>query len=214
MAASGCALGATSYLVRHGETASNLLVRYAGQSRESLTARGREQALGLAKRLTAYSVAEIWTSKIPRAAETAEILADVLGVTVRTEKRLGEIRMGPWEGLTETEVAEKHPTSFRVWQEHPDLLSLPGRETLEMVAARVRTVLVEARARRKPVVLVSHVAPIRVAVLIHLGLPLRLYKRIRVANTDCFAASGEPLDVRRLGQPASMRGELEPAALL
>ena len=52
-----------TYLVRHGQTASNVAQRYAGRSAEQLTEAGRSEVTQLANKLTACDMGEIWTSE-------------------------------------------------------------------------------------------------------------------------------------------------------
>jgi probable phosphoglycerate mutase len=201
---------AVALIARHGETPSNLAGRYAGRSKEPLTKRGRRQIRDLATRLSGYDVAEIWTSEISRGLESAELLAAALGVEVKVDSRLNEISMGPWEGLTELEVAKRFPDAHALWQESPDHLVIEGRETLAGLAARVGGAVQQAISRPTPVLLMTHVAPMRVAVLELLRLPLRLYKRVQVSNADCVVIQGWPIDVRRLSEIHSLRQELCP----
>lgn len=199
------------YLVRHGETPANLERRYAGASSEPLTRRGREEVEALALRLDGLDIRAIWTSEVVRARETAHLLGKALRAPVVTDPRLNEMRMGPWEGLTEEEVARRFPNEWNTWRSMPDRLKLDGRETLDALADRVEAVVADAFAAVATVLIVSHVAPIRVATLKALGLPLAQYRRLRVANAECFKVVDHAGDVRRLGSERSLRTELASA---
>jgi len=96
--------GGVAYLARHGQTESNVLKRYAGYSSESLTDLGRSQMSQLAARVGLLGITEIWTSEVQRTRESAGLIGAVLDLPVRQDARLNEMRMGPWEGLTEQEV--------------------------------------------------------------------------------------------------------------
>lgn len=198
----------TTFLARHGETESNLRRCYAGYSPEPLTELGRGQSGGLAARLALAGLGEIWTSEVARASESAELVGSVLGIPVRADARLNEMRMGPWEGLTEQEVAARFPDAHALWCTLPDRLALDGRETLDALAARVKAAVGDAAQRPRPVLLMTHVAPFRVAVLSALGLPLRLYKRVHVGNGDCAHVEHERREVYRLGEDRSIRQRL------
>lgn len=174
------------YLARHGETESNRQRRYAGYANEPLNSAGRAQMGALAARLGPHGIGEIWTSEVARARESAELVAAILSVPIRTEPRLNEIRMGPWEGLTEVEVAQRFPNEHALWSTLPDRLEIPGRETLATVASRVVGAVTEAGRQSKRILVVSHVAPIRVAILTALGVSLSNYKRLHVANGDAM----------------------------
>ena len=196
------------YLARHGQTESNRQSRYAGYSSEPITDAGRAQMRALASRLAPCGVGEIWTSEVPRARESAELVGQVLGAPIRTDARLNEMRLGPWEGMTEAEVAREFPSAHAVWCDLPDQLVLDGRETLDAVAARVTSAVSDAIHQRHPVLLMSHVAPIRVAVLRALGLPLRRYKLLHMGNGDGVVIDRAKADARRLGEDRSLQDEL------
>src|SRR6266571_1874208 len=87
----------------------------------------------------------------------------------------------------------------------PVRVALDGRETLGAVAARVTAAMRDAASRPRPVLLMTHVAPLRVAVLHSLGLPLRLYKRVHVSNGDCVRVDRARCEIYRLGEDRSLR---------
>jgi len=196
------------YLARHGQTESNLLRRYTGYSPEPLTAAGRGQIGGLAAQLGLAGIAEIWTSEVTRARESAELVGSVLSIPVRADARLNEMRMGPWEGLTEDQVAARFPEASALWCTLPDRVKIEGRETLDTLATRVTAAVQDAVRQPHAVLLMTHVAPMRVAVLSALGLPLRLYKRVHVANADCVQVDQLRGEVYRLGEGQSLRQRL------
>jgi len=197
------------YLARHGQTESNLVRRYAGYSAEPLTETGRGQISGLAAQLGLCGIAEIWTSAVARARESAHLVSQMLSAPVRVDSRLNELRMGPWEGLTEAQVADRFPDAYALWCTLPDRLVLDGRETLEAVAARVTAAMRDAASRPGPVLLMTHVAPLRVAVLHTLGLPLGLYKRVHVSNGACVRVDRRQCEVYPLSEERSLRHRLK-----
>ena len=195
------------FLVRHGETESNLLKRYAGRGLELLTRRGRMQARRIARHLQTEAPPAIYSSRIPRARETAELIGRRHDVHVRTDERLDELLMGPWEGLLESEVASLYPLEWDLWCRRPHELSLPGRESLSDVEIRVMSMVLEA-SNQAPSILVTHVAPIRVATLSVLGLPLRYYKRVNVPNAACVRLDVANGTAHRYPSGACIRSEL------
>lgn len=195
------------YLARHGQTESNLLGRYAGYNTEPITDVGRGQMTSLAARLAGCGVGEIWTSEVPRARESAELIGRILGVAVRGDERLNEMRLGPWEGMTETEVARAFPSAYALWCTLPDRLVLEGRETLDALCVRATAAVTDAARTRHPVLLMSHVAPIRVAVLNVLGLPLSQYKRLHLGNGAGVVIDRAKAEARRVGEDRSLQHE-------
>src|SRR2546425_262243 len=81
-----------------------------------------------------------------------------------------EMQLGPWEGLTETQVAQGYPNAHALWCTLPDRLVLEGRETLGALAERVNAAVGDAAHEPHPVLLMTHVAPIRVVMLAVLRL--------------------------------------------
>ena len=197
------------WLARHGQTVSNLGRRYASRSGESLTPAGRQQIAELGSRLAAHKVGSVWSSQIVRARESAELLSEMLCVPLVSDSRLDEMLLWPWEGLTEEEVAARYPQAYALWQARPDNIVLPGRETLDQVKVRINAAVYDGAMLPEPPVLVTHVAPIRVAALTFLGLPLRHYKLVDVGNADAMLVEPELGRVRRLNGSASLAGELE-----
>jgi broad specificity phosphatase PhoE len=175
-------LTASVLIARHGETPSNVARRYAGWSDEGLTERGKEQARALGAKVRGLGITRVRSSAIARAAETAAIVGRTLRVPVQPDERLNELRMGPWEGLTEDEVAVRFPREYALWSKQPDRLRLDGRETLDQLAMRVRAVLDDSVRSGESELIVTHVALVRVALLLSTGGSLRRYRRIPVEN--------------------------------
>ena len=95
----------TILITRHGETDWNAAGRWQGHSDTPLNERGREQARALAESLD--GVDAVYASDLARARETAEILAERLGLDVHVDPRLRERGFGAWEGLTAEEIEER-----------------------------------------------------------------------------------------------------------
>lgn len=201
------------FIARHGETKSNLTNLYAGRSAEPLTRAGRAQVTHLAGGLTGTGIGQIWSSSIGRAIESARLLGARLRIPVRIDGRLDEMQLGPWEGRTEEEVARDFPDSYALWLSQPDEVRIEGRETLGQVAARVMAVVAdaEAEATREPVLLMTHVAPMRVAVLSVLRYPLAAYKRLVVPNASCVCLDRSADQATWTPDGTSLRLEIERA---
>ena len=173
------------HVVRHGEIDSNRVGRYAGRSTEGLNPAGVAQIRDVAGLLSDAGIENIRSSSVTRAVQTATLLGDLLGLKVDIDHRLDEMALGPWEGLLETEVARDYPDHHKLWLTRPNELRLPGRETLCDVQERITAALHDASQAGR-LLLVTHVAPIRVAILSTLGRCLSEYKRVPVPNSGCF----------------------------
>jgi broad specificity phosphatase PhoE len=199
------------FLARHGETESNRVSRYAGRNGEPLTKRGRSQVLRLAEQLKGLGIRRIWSSAVWRALESATLLSDHLRLPLTIDQRLDEMRLGAWEGRTEAEVARDFPDDYALWLSQPDQVRMDGRETLAQVAARVMGAVADARASHLATLLMTHVAPIRVAVLSTVACPLGAYKRLTVGNAACVRLECATEQANWVPQGASLRAELERA---
>jgi broad specificity phosphatase PhoE len=95
-------------LVRHGQSEWNASGRWQGQADPPLTDLGRAQAFEAARALGALDA--VWASDLERAAETAVIVSESLGVgPVVVDADLRERHAGEWSGLTRDEIEERYP---------------------------------------------------------------------------------------------------------
>jgi len=125
--------------LRHGETTWNAARRWQGRADTELSDVGRRQALLAAEQLGAFD--GIWASPLRRAAETAAIIATVIGIgPVLVDDRLCETDVGPWEGLTFDEIEAGWPGQVEAG------LRPAGAEDLDAVAARAAAALVDIAA--------------------------------------------------------------------
>jgi broad specificity phosphatase PhoE len=161
-------------LARHGQTASNRDGRLQGHVDPPLTEHGREQAARLARAVGAATI--VRTSPLLRARETAAAIAAGIGATVEIDERLIEVAYGEWEGLSLTEVPA---AAWAQLKADPDF-RVPGGESLTEVAARISDFMAEFGAPGVHVVAVSHVAPIKAAVTVALGISPELGYRMRL----------------------------------
>jgi broad specificity phosphatase PhoE len=180
------------YLVRHGETVSNTKNIYAGQKAEGLTGNGRRQARRMAEQLLHLGIDGIYSSPVARAVETAAIIGAGLDKRPVCHEAFREIAMGPWEGKSETEVQQLFPAAWQIWNTRPAELAMEGRETLRMVLQRALKGLeaIQAENDHGSVLIVSHVAVIRVLMLYWQGLDLNLYRTLLVPHGKIFPSTG------------------------
>lgn len=113
-------------VVRHGQTEWNIAGRIQGSSDIDLDATGRAQVAEAAPELARYEPTRIISSDLRRAVDTARPVADLTGVEIELDKRLRERAYGPWEGLTQAEIAEQFPEEHRRWRaqeplQHPEI---------------------------------------------------------------------------------------------
>ena len=176
----------TMHLVRHGRTAWNRELRTMGWLDIGIEEGWLEAAEATADVLERAGVTRIVSSPLARARQTAEPLARRRALTIETDDAFGELRVAPWEGLTEVEIAEAWPDDWRVWRSEPHRLEIEGRETLGELNARVGAALdalaSSGAASDEVVALFTHDAVIRAAVAWALGVGPEIYRHVDVAN--------------------------------
>ncbi len=181
-------------MVRHGEILSNIKKVYAGRSAEELTERGLAQAREVAGKLKHYDVHALYSSPVRRAVRTARIIGETIGRDTVIEDEFREMEMGPWEGMSEKDIARLYPEEWRIWQNRPAELKLSGRETLDDLLIRVLKGFenISRDVGDHIVVAVTHVAVIRVLLLWQERKSLNLYKTIHVPNAGIFKIKIDP----------------------
>jgi broad specificity phosphatase PhoE len=139
-----------------------------------LTEEGHAQARAVASRLADEPIAAVYTSDSRRAWQTAAAIAAPHGLQPVPDAGLRERHAGAFEGLTISDIEDRHPT---VWQDRDaDLWGWgpPGGEAMQRVLDRGLAVI-HHLAERHPhdtVVVVSHMTMVR-ALISHLGhIPL------------------------------------------
>lgn len=80
----------TIYLVRHGESTSDIKQKYDGDYDDHLTDQGRLEAQIVADKLSNMGVAKIFTSTRIRAVETGKVIGASLGIPVVSLEQLCE----------------------------------------------------------------------------------------------------------------------------
>ena len=175
-------------LVRHGEIPSNVNKIYAGRSPEGLTNKGVIQAKTVAAELKKYKIDAIYSSPIQRAVQTAQIISQAIDVKMYIDDSFREMELGLWEGMSEADIPEQYPDEWRIWNTSPHELQLAKRETLEELLDRVLAGIrdIYNNLFGGNVIVVTHVAIIRVLLLWHAEKGLELYKSVHVPNAKIF----------------------------
>jgi alpha-ribazole phosphatase len=171
-------------LVAHAETDWNTDGRYQGYSDVPLNERGRHQAAQLRDCLATDSIDAAYVSDLRRAWDTAAVIAQDRGLTLRPEPRLRELNFGDWEGLRYAAIREANPMTLDAWVTDPEQVAPPGGETLLEMTARLRSLLGDLRRRTadgcETVLLVGHRGSLRILTCMALGLPSAALWRFRL----------------------------------
>ncbi len=176
------------YLVRHGETEWNRTGRMQGHTGVPLSAKGRRQAARLGERLRDVDFATVYCSDLPRAAETARIIAAGRDLAISDEADLREFSYGEWEGLTLEEVETRYPGALAERIEAGGNLgwTAPGGESAIDAIRRVRRFTMRTSACHDPgenILVVGHGGSLRALVVCLLDLADDDFWKFRVDNT-------------------------------
>jgi broad specificity phosphatase PhoE len=163
-------------LARHGQTEANRDALLVGRIDPPLTVLGREQAERLAEALAGSGALRVVASPLLRTVETATRIADALGLTVEIDERIIEMDYGEWDG---TPIADVPLDAWRAWRTDPEFRP-PGGESLRDVSRRVGAAMGEWLTVDEPIIAVTHVSPIKAALIWALGAPDQMTWRMYV----------------------------------
>ncbi len=172
-------------IVRHGETEANLGLVIQGHSPNSLSARGKQQAIKLGERLQGELIDAAYSSDLVRARETAEIISSVSGISIKYRSELRERCYGIFQSRPVAEYELALSTSGLARQSFaPD-----QGESLRDLEARVLSFLetILSMHANETVLVVAHAGPNRTLLKLLLNKSYDEWLTIEQDNA-CFNA--------------------------
>ena len=172
------------YLVRHGETDWNRERRVLGWSSTPLNDKGVVQAKALADILAHFNINKIYTSPLPRALQTAQILGSSLNLNPIEERRFIEANIGSWEGRFWKEL-EDDPIRQQYYT-RPETARPPNGETSKEVQKRAAAGI-SSICHRQPdesLLVVTHADLIRCILCHLLGIDLKIVRRFWINHAS------------------------------
>ena len=154
---------AAVFLARHGQTAYNLERRFQGHLPVPLDDTGRGQAAELAEAAAALPFAVLWCSPLLRARQTADIVAERIGLEPIEDERLVETDAGDWTDRPFADVHAEDPDGFAAFVAGDPDFRFPGGESFAAQAARVSAALQDIEGGELPALVVCHGQVIRLA---------------------------------------------------
>ncbi len=155
-------------LIRPGETDWNLYGRWQGWVASPLNEHGRAQVQRLGNFIRNVGMQAIYSSDNQRAIDTANILAEVVGVEPTFDARLRERSIGHWQGLILPEIRAWYSDEYEQLIVDPDGFEVPGGESIKQVEKRATAVLKEIvskeaqQSKNRVIGVISHTTAIRV----------------------------------------------------
>lgn len=178
----------TIYIIRHGQTDSNVKNTYLGKTDIPLNAEGIRQAKEAAARFAEVRFDVIYSSPLIRAVQTAQEISENRGLNIVLNSGVEERNYGLFDNLTMEQIKQKYPDEHKKW--HDDWFGYAPLEGES--AAQVHKRTGEAMDR-----ITEHYIGKTVAVVTHLGaarhmianlLRLKLEDTYKFALDNCKAA--------------------------
>ena len=178
----------TIYLVRHGENPANLSKEFSHRHVDyALNDKGRLQARQTAAVFVGQPIAAVYSSPLLRAVQTAEIIAEALGVPTHVIEEFREINVGALEGQAPTRALwDQHDSVLRAWLGGQPETAFPDGENhhglIERMQAGLRQVL--TLTPDQPSIIVGH-GGIFTATLAAYCAEIDLVAILRAPNHNC-----------------------------
>lgn len=161
------------YCVRHGESTYNVEGRLQGQSDEPrLSPLGLKHAQALVAALGQLRIDAIYSSPLTRARETAQPLADALGLPVAYDDRLKEIDIGVFQGTLAAELGDRFPQEAARWRSQDPDYRIPNGESRRDLMQRAEAAFQAIHAAgHDQVAVVAHGGVLAAAFKALIGVP-------------------------------------------
>jgi probable phosphoglycerate mutase len=159
-------------LVRHGRVADgDKRFNEAGRFDQPLGELGMLQAQAVAERLKGQELAAIYASELMRTRQTAEPLAEALGLEIQTHPGLNEVFLGEYEGRSFSKLLQSRDEIYMRFLKTRRWSEFPGAESDDQVRRRVLQTLDELAEKhpKQRVVAFTHGGIINAALAIATG---------------------------------------------
>ena len=181
------------YLLRHGQTAWNKDRIFRGHADVPLDKHGLAQADCAAQALANTTLAEIHTSPLSRAVQTAQPVAKAKDLRLKEAPALLDIDYGEWTGKSQVEVEKLFPELNRRWLQCPQQVHFPDGEDLSAVRERAFAYLLTLvrTAGDGAILLVSHRVVLKVLICAALELGLSKFWQVKLDTASLSVLSFE-----------------------
>jgi broad specificity phosphatase PhoE len=175
------------YIARHGETTWNVEGRIQGRSDPGLSPKGYAQSLALLHQLENQPLSAIYASTLQRSIQTAQPVADLLGLSIQRQPELDEIAFGILEGKNLYHFDEELKMEWDRFKDNRFTYHIPGAENYADVASRIKP-FIERLLRdheSQEVLVVGHRVVNRLLIGMLMDYPLENVLKIEQTN-DCL----------------------------
>jgi probable phosphoglycerate mutase len=140
-------------LIRPGSTDYDAEGRIQGTLDIPLNEQGGKEVAQLIEEIRPEGIEIIYAAPCEPAWQTAQALADALGIKSKRIDSLQNLDQGLWQGMLIEDVRRKQPKVYRQWQEQPETVCPPEGEMLSQAEERIRNALAKLLKRHREGVL-------------------------------------------------------------
>ena len=174
--------------IRHGETDWNVALRMQGHVDIPLNATGLAQAEALGRRFASGTIMAdaLYCSDLGRARQTAQPVAEALGLPISTTAQLRERNFGCCEGLVFDEIVARFPAeAAAIKRRDPDHVPAGG-ESRRQHHARIHACVSDLAARHsaQTLIVVTHGGVLDVVYRLACGLAIEAPRTYPIANAS------------------------------
>jgi broad specificity phosphatase PhoE len=202
----------TLLLIRHGATPANEQqprILQGGAIDQSLSERGRQQAADVAGFLADRPINAIYSSRLKRAVETAQQIAEYHDIEAQAIDGIQEVNVGQWERLDWDTIRERYPVEYDHYMEDSAVHGYLGGENYTQVQARITPVFQELAAQHigQTIAVVAHTVVNRTFLATLLGIELRRGKDLPQENCciNVVSCDGNKMKLVTLNSALHMR---------
>ncbi len=187
------------YLLRHGQAENNVL-KVISDGDYPLTSLGKKEIERVVEKIKKFKIDVIYSSPIKRCFQTAEIIANKIGLKVLTDDRLREINAGIFNNKDFSDYINQFKSVEERFYKRPK-----GGESLEDVKNRVIDFVIETNRKyqNKNILIVSHQDPLFVLEVGTYGIPVKDFWRINPMS------NGEIREISFSDNSYTSKGEID-----
>lgn len=151
------------YLVRHGQSLSNIKNTFTGQLNAELSELGFEQAKRVFSYFKNIKVDRVYSSDLIRAVDTVKPIADDRNLQVETFKELREIDGGKWHDIEFDKIVNYYKEDMTRWVNDLKNARCTGGESVAELGARVYDKVEQLSKKNlgKTIIIGTHATPVR-----------------------------------------------------
>jgi len=174
------------FLIRHGQTDSNITGFYMGQADEDLNETGYQQAQLISSRLHGENINTIYSSPLLRAYNTATAIGAPHEIKPTILPELTEINVGDWQEMHEDEISHKWPDLWHIWRTQPWVVRFPNGESFNDVTERVMPVFQKIAAENinDHFMIVAHEVVFKLIIANILHVSSEIYQSFEISNAS------------------------------